>query len=129
VQPGSYVPPTTQREKRLYIVRVAIAQIVGLAAATVIISAAGHADRVHGEDACAEQGMAFSELVHESKQLHAHEVVCSTPGIPPEEHTYPIEAAPIYLGLPFAIGAYIAGAAGVWALWGLVARRRERATE
>jgi len=124
VEPGSYVPPTTQREKRLYIARVAIAQIVGLAAATVIISAAGHADRAHGEDACAAHDMTFSELVHESKQLHAHEVVCSTPGIPPQEQTYPIEAAPVYLGLPFAIAAYIAGLAGVWALWGLIARRR-----
>ena len=128
MEPGSYVPPTTPREKRLYIVRVAIAQIVGLAAATVIISAARDIDRVHGEDACAEHRMAFSELVHEPKQLHAHEVVCSTPGIPLEQHTFPIEAAPIYLGLPFAMAAYIAGLAGVWALWGLIARRRAHST-
>ena len=129
MEPGSYVPPTTPREKRLYIVRVAIAQIVGLAAAAVIISGAGHADRVHGEDACAEHGTTFSELVHEPKQLHAQEVVCTSPKTPPQGHTYPTEAAPIYLGLPFAIAAYIAGVAGVWALWGLLGRRREDVTE
>ena len=126
MEPGPNVPPTTPREKRLFFIRAAISQLVGLAAAALIIGAAGNADSAHGEEVCAEHGMAFSELVYESKQLHAHEVVCNSPGIPPEGHTYPIESAPVYLGLPFAIAAYIAGMLGVWALWGVIARRRAR---